>query len=65
MDKDTISEMGCIAIAIIVATAVITAITSPAFKEKTRTLVDQSVPSHEQQEYYNNEVFNEYLESVD
>ena len=64
MDKDTLSEMACIVIAIIVASMIVTAITSPALKEKTRKLVDNSIPSHEQQEYYNDEVFREYLESV-
>ena len=64
MDKDTLSEMAYIVMAITVAVMVVTAVTSPAFKEKTRELVDQSIPSHEQQEYYNDEVFREYLESV-
>lgn len=64
MDKDTLSEMAYIVMAIAVAVTVVTAITSPAFKEKTSELVDQSIPSHERQEYYNDEAFREYLESV-
>ena len=65
MDKDTLSEMAYIVIAITVAMMVITAVTSPAFKEKTKNLVDQSIPLHEQQEYYNDKAFREHLESVD
>ena len=61
MDHDTLSEMVYAVITTIVAVMLITTFTSTSFINKSRELVDKSIPQQEQQSYQNDEAFEEYI----